>query len=128
MDERRQCPRFWVQFTISLFQGGALIGDGTGYDLSAGGCAVASLVNVGKGYDYDMALQLYLPNHQDPTTPLMVEVAATRWTSKKKFGLEFINLPIGEQQRLCQYIKDLRTTIPEGRLPTLGIPGYRGDC
>ena len=128
VDELRQFPRFSVQFQIYLLLDGVLIGDGTGYDLSAGGCAVASLVNVGKGYDYDMALQLYLPDHQDPTTSLIVEVAATRWTIQQKFGLEFINLPIGEQQRLCQYVKDLRTTIPEGRLPILGIPGYRGDC
>ncbi len=114
--ELRQFPRSLVQFQIYLLLDGVLIGDGTGYDLSARGCAVASLVNVGKGYDYDMALQLYLPDHQDQSTPLMVKVAATRWTSKKKFGLEFISLPSGEQQRLRQYVKNLRTIMPEGRV------------
>ncbi len=102
MDEQRQFPRFLVQFQIYLLLDGVLIGDGTGYDLSAGGCAVASQVNVGKGYN--MALQLYLPDHEDPTTPLMVKVAATRWTIKPKLGLEFISLPSGEQQRLCRYV------------------------
>ena len=126
VDEQRQFPRFLVQFKIYLLLDGVLIGHGTGYDLSAGGCAVVSQVNVGNGYN--MALQLYLPDHEDPTTPLMVKVAATRWTIKPKLGLEFISLPIGEQQRLRQYVKALRTTIPEGRLPNLGIPGYRGDC
>ena len=126
VDEQRQFPRFLVHFQIYLLLDGILIGDGTGYDLSAGGCAVVSPMNLGKGYN--MALQLYLPDHQDPTTPLMVKVAATRWTIQQKFGLEFLSLPIGEQQRLLQYVKALRTTIPEGRLLTLGIPGYRGEC
>ena len=76
-----------------LFNGRVMIGDGTGCDLSTEGCAVASQVNVGKG-DY-VALQLYLPDHQDPTTPLMVELAAVRWTIQQKLGLEFINLPSG---------------------------------
>ncbi len=102
VDERRQAPRFWVQFPISLFQGGVLIGDGTGYDLSAEGCAVESQANVGTG-DH-VALQLYLPEHEDPTTPLMVEDAVVRWTIQQKLGLEFISLPSGDQQRLRRYV------------------------
>ena len=109
-DERRQFSRFWVQFPISLYQGGVLIGNGTGYDLSAEGCAVESQVNVGKG-DH-VALQLHLPNHQDPTTPLMVEVAVVCWTVQKKFALEFISLPSGDQQRLRRYVTTLQTTSP----------------
>ena len=110
MDERRQFPRFWVQFTISLFQGGVLIGDSTGYDLSAYGCTVKSPANIGTG-DH-VALQLYLPDQQDPTTPLMVEVAVVHWTIKPKLGLEFISLSSGDQQRLHRYVKTLQTTSP----------------
>jgi len=51
MDERRQCPRFAVQLPISLYKDGVMIGDGLSYDLSAGGCAVESRANVGRG-DY----------------------------------------------------------------------------
>jgi len=79
-----------------------MIGDGTCYGLSAYGCKVASQANIGKG-DH-VALQLYLPDHEDPTTPLMVEVAVVRWTIQQKLGLEFISLPSGEQQRLRQYV------------------------
>ncbi len=107
-DEQRQSQRFWVQFQISLLKDGVLIGDGTGYDLSAGGCAVESQVKVGKGDQ--VALQLYLPDHQDPTTPLMVEVAVVRWTIQQKLGLEFIRLPSGDQQRLRRYVTTLQTT------------------
>ena len=112
MDEQRQFPRFLVHFPMYLLiVDGVVIGNGTGYDLSAGGCAVASQVNVGKG-DH-VALQLYLPDYQDPTTPLMVEVAVVRWVSQQKCGLEFISLASGDQQRLHQYVTTLQTTSPE---------------
>jgi len=102
MDERRLFPRFLVHFPIYLLLDGVLIGDGTSYDLSTGGCAVESQANVGKG-NY-VALQLYLPDHQDPTTPLIVDVAAVRWTIQQKLGLEFISLSNGDQQRLHRYV------------------------
>lgn len=107
-EERRQFPRFWVQFPISLLKDGVIVGKGTVYDLSAGGCAVDSQVNVLRG-DY-VALQLYLPDQQVSTRPLMVDVAAVRWTSQRKFGLEFIRMPSGDQERLRRYVTILQTT------------------
>jgi len=107
-EERRQFPRFWVQFPMSLLQDGVKVGKGTVDDLSAGGCAVDSQVNVRTG-DY-LALQLTLPDQQAPTTPLAVDVAAVRWTGQRKFGLEFISMPSGDQARLRQYVKILQTT------------------
>ncbi len=102
MDERRQFPRLLTQFQIFLLHEGGLIGAGTGYDLSAGGCAVAGQVNVGTGDQ--VALQLYLPDHEDPTTPLTVEVAVVRWIDQKKFALDFISLSSRDQRRLCRYV------------------------
>ena len=110
VDERRLFLRFLTQFPISLLHYGILIGDGTSYDLSAWGCAVESQATVRTG-DY-VALQLYLPDHEGPTTPLKVELAAARWTIKPKLGLEFIRLPSGGQQRLRRYITTLQTTSP----------------
>ncbi len=107
-DGQRQFPRCVVQFPISLLQDGVKIGDGTGYDLSAGGCTVASQANVGKG-DH-VTLQLYLPDYENPGTPLMIEVATVRWTIQQKSRLEFISLPSGDQQRLRRYVKTLQTT------------------
>ena len=109
-DERRQFPHFWVQFPISLFRDGVMIGDGTCYELSVGGCTVESHANVGKGDQ--VALQLYLPDHEDPTTPLMIEVAVVRWTSQRKCGLAFISLSSGDHQRLSRYVETLQTTSP----------------
>ena len=108
MEDRRKFPRFWVQFPISLLKEGVIIAEGTIYDLSAGGCAVESQANVLKG-DY-VGLQLYLADHQGSTTPLKVDVAAVRWAIQQKFGLEFISMPSGDQERLRRHIKTLQTT------------------
>ena len=109
MDEQRQFPRFLVHFPMYLLiVDGVVIGNGTGYDLSAGGCAVASQVNVGKG-EY-VALQLYLPDHQTPTIVLRVDVAVIRWIIQQKLGLEFIRMASGDQQRLRRYVTTLQTT------------------
>ncbi len=110
VEERRLFLRFLVQFPIVLLQGGVEIGNGTCYELLAEGCTMESQANLGS--DDHVALQLYLPDHQDPTTPLMVEVAAVRWTILQKLGLEFISLTSGEQQRLHRYVKSLQTTSP----------------
>ncbi len=108
--ERREFPRFLVQFPVSFIRDGVMIGDGTGCDLSAGGCTVASQANVRTGDHVE--LELYLLDHQEPTTPLMVEVAAVRWTSQKQCGLEFLSLPSGDKKRLLQYVETLETTSP----------------
>ncbi len=107
-DGQRQFPRGAAQFAISLLRDGVKIGDGTGYDLSAGGCTVASQVNIGKGDR--VSLQLYLPDGEDPITPLMVEVAAVRWIIQQRLRVEFISLPSGDQQRLRRYLRSLQTT------------------
>ncbi len=110
VDGRRQFPRFLVQFQIVLLLDGVEIGNGTCYELSAEGCTMESQANLET--DDHVALQLYLSDHQDPTTPLMVELAAVRWTSQPKLGLEFTSLPSGGQQRLRQYVKTLQLTSP----------------
>ncbi len=110
VDERRHFLRFLVQFPIVLLQDGVEIGDGTCYELSAEGCTMESQANVGTGDS--VALQLYLPDHEDPTTPLMIEVAVVRWTSQRKCGLAFISLSGGDHQRLSRYVETLQTTSP----------------
>ncbi len=110
VDERRLFLRFLTQFPISLFQDGVVIGDGTCYELSAERCTVAIQANVGTGGH--VALQLYLPDQQDPTTPLLVDAAAASWTIQQQLGLKFISLSSGDQQRLRQYIKTHQPTSP----------------
>jgi len=104
-DDRRRFPRFAMHCPIALLTEGVTLGDGLCYDLSGGGCAVESTAKVDKG-DY-VALHLYLPDHRDPTTPLRVELAAVRWLVQQRFGVEFITMPSGDQQRLRQYVEAL---------------------
>jgi DNA-binding response OmpR family regulator len=110
VDERRKFPRFLIQFPVSFVRNGVMIGDGTGCDLSAEGCTVASQANVRR--DDHVELQLYLLDHQEPTTPLMVEIAAVRWTTQQMCGLEFISIPSGDKKRLLQYVETLQTASP----------------
>lgn len=91
-----------------------MIGEGTGCDLSAGGCTVASQTCVQTGDHVE--LHLYLLDHQEPTTPLMVDIAAVRWTVREQCGLEFISLPSGDRKRLHQYVQTLQTSSLEGRV------------
>lgn len=107
--ERRQFPRILVQFPVSFVRDGIMIGDGTGCDLSAGGCAVASQTNLCTGDQ--MELHLYLLDHQAPISPLTVDIAAVRWTVPHQCGLEFIKLPSNEKTRLLQYIERLHTRL-----------------
>jgi len=108
--ERRQFPRFLVQFPVSFVRDGVMIGEGTGCDLSAGGCTVTSQTSVQTGEQ--MELHLYLLDHEEPTTPLMVGSATVRWTVGQQCGLEFIGVPSGDRARLLQYVETLRTPGP----------------
>lgn len=108
--ERRQFPRFLIQFPVSFVRDGVMIGDGTCCDLSVGGCTVASHANVRTGEQ--MELQLHLLDRQEPTTPLMVDIAEVRWTIQQQCGLEFISLPSGDRSRLHQYVETLQTPSP----------------
>jgi c-di-GMP-binding flagellar brake protein YcgR len=91
-----------------------MIGDGTGCDLSVGGCTVASQTSVQTGDQVE--LHLYLLDHQEPTSPLMVDIAAVRWTAHQQCGLEFISLPSNDRRRLHQYVKTLQASSPEGHV------------
>lgn len=105
LDNRRKFPRFVLHCPIALFAAGVTLGDGLCYDLSGGGCAVESDAPVGKGHY--VSLNLYLPDHRDPTIPLKVELAAVRWLVQQRFGVEFITMPSENQQRLRAYVDTL---------------------
>jgi c-di-GMP-binding flagellar brake protein YcgR len=102
---RRKFPRFAMHCPIALLTEGVTLGDGLCYDLSSGGCAVECAAPVSKG-NY-VSLNLYLPDHRDPTTPLNVELAVVRWLVQQRFGIEFITIPSGDQQRLRAYVDTL---------------------
>jgi c-di-GMP-binding flagellar brake protein YcgR len=61
-------------------------------------------------------LHLYLLDREEPITPLMVDIAAVRWTARQQCGLEFISLPSSDKRRLRRYVQTLQTSRLEGRV------------
>ena len=113
-EEKRQAPRFLIQFPVAFLREGVMLGEGTGFDLSESGCMVANEVAVEAGDEVE--LRLYLLDHQDPLTPMAVDIAAVRWSEGRKCGLEFLSLPSDDKRRLQRYVRTLRTTVAEGRV------------
>ncbi len=105
LEERRLTPRLLFHFPVSVFRDGVKISDGTACDLSEGGCAIWSQVNIRKG-DH-VGLQLSLPDNQDPTKPLIVEEAEVRWTAPQLFGLKFISLGGDDELLLLRYLTSI---------------------
>jgi hypothetical protein len=84
---------------------------GTMYDLSPGGCAVATVGNVQSGTQ--LALTILSP---DQPIPITVEAASVRWTVLGEFGVEFVGLSEVDRARLeallaraSQKLSQLRT-------------------
>jgi len=90
----RKYPRFEVQIPVSLSKDG-LDADGTVYNLSIGGCRVDSDHTIQRG-EY-LSLRLYV-SYGEP--PIIVEVAAVRWSAGKEFGLEFLVIAEDQKERL----------------------------
>jgi PilZ domain-containing protein len=94
--DRRVTPRFRVQFRTFLTNQSTLIEHmGTILDLSVAGCRVESLVPV--QHSAMMELRIYVP---DLDWPLMVDEAIVQWVNDRSFGLSFVKIRQGVQDRL----------------------------
>lgn len=74
------------------------------YNLSIDGCKVTSDTRVAP--ETYLTLRLYLPA---PHAPVVVPLAAVRWTQDRDFGVTFLHMPSEEFQRLNQYLAGLET-------------------
>lgn len=79
---------------------------GTMYDLSRGGCAVATLGNVKRGSR--IALTILAPGQPIPMT---IESAAVRWTVLGEFGVEFEDLNEQDRERLGHLLERASETL-----------------
>jgi hypothetical protein len=94
--DRRITPRFRVQFRTFLMNQSTMIEHmGTILDLSVAGCRVESLVPVPQSAV--MELRIYVP---DLDWPLMVDEAIVQWVNDRSFGLYFVKIRQGVQDRL----------------------------
>ena len=101
MEQRRE-PRVHVQYPIS-FEGNQGLGKGTLFNLSTGGCAVESGINVQVGTT--VTLRVYIPTHKEP---IQVSRAGVTWAAGQDFGVEFIDMDPKERERLKRLVTDLR--------------------
>jgi len=98
MHERKHV-RFAVQRPVT-FQGDTLSGNGTILNISREGCAITSETAAGNESYVQLKMQL-----QEKEEPIQVDLAAIRWSSAAKFGVEFIKMHPEAGLRLQQFVK-----------------------
>jgi hypothetical protein len=99
--EGRKHTRFAVQLPVS-FSGDQLSDRGTILNLSAEGCAIMSETVAGVAVYLQLTMQL-----REREEPVQVDLAAVRWVSARRFGVEFIKIRAEEGERLKQFVKAL---------------------
>jgi hypothetical protein len=106
--EARKHHRFAVQLPVS-FHGDQLKNDaqGTILNLSNDGCAITS-ESIADTAEY-LHLTMQLREREDP---IAVDLAAVRWTSASRFGVEFIKIRPEEGERLKTFVKKLEAGAP----------------
>jgi c-di-GMP-binding flagellar brake protein YcgR len=103
--EGRKHTRFAVQLPVS-FRGDQLSDRGTILNLSAEGCAITSETVAGVAVYLQLTMQL-----REREEPVQIDLAAVRWVSATRFGVEFIKIRPEEGERLKQFVNVLESTI-----------------
>ena len=83
-----------------IFAGETYVGEGTVLNVSTPGCAIHSRKPVQPGSYLEM--RMLVP---DAASPLQVGLAKVRWCKGRRFGVEFIQMPGGDQARLSRLVK-----------------------
>lgn len=97
MDLRRG-PRVSLRGSVT-FEGEGHVGSGKIFNVSSWGCAVDSTTDVVPG-TY-VGVRLSLP---DQLPPLEIELAAVRWCTRRRFGVEFLSISQPSRDRLDQVL------------------------
>jgi hypothetical protein len=103
--EGRKHTRYAVQLPVS-FSGDQVSDGGTIVNLSAEGCAIMSDTVVGDAVYVQLKMELL-----EREEPVHIELAVVRWSSDKRFGVEFIKIRSQEGERLKNFVKALESTI-----------------
>ena len=102
--EGRKHTRFAVQLPVS-FRGDQLSHGGTILNLSAEGCAITSETVSGASVYLQLTMQL-----REREEPIQIDLAAVRWVSAARFGVEFIKIHPEQEERLRKFVKMLEST------------------
>jgi len=101
--EGRKHTRFAVQLPVS-FSGDQLSHGGTILNVSAEGCAITSEIVAGTATYLQLTMEL-----REREEPIQVDLAAVRWSSATRFGVEFIKIRPEEGERLKKFVKALES-------------------
>lgn len=96
MEDERQARRE-VQLPVSFI--GDVRGAGIVRNISSDGCKIESDVHT-KNTQL-LVLRLSLPHE---ALPVVIDVAAVRWSKSPAFGVQFLSVKAAEQQRLDRYL------------------------
>lgn len=102
MEGERQ-ERKEVQLPVSFI--GDARGGGTVRNLSSNGCKIESESRI-MG-THLLVLRISVPHD---TTPIVIDVAAVRWSKSPTFGVQFMSMKKAEQQRLDRYLATLSSS------------------
>ncbi|MDE3017797.1 MAG: PilZ domain-containing protein [Nitrospirota bacterium] len=104
--DQRQYERFEVQcpawFSVGQKQGPDLEGEATVTDLSMGGCGLDTRFLFEPG----MLLRLKIQTWEDQL-PVTVKSAVVRVVRPRTVGIEFLDVPPADKERLSQFVKGL---------------------
>lgn len=102
----RRARRYAVQLPVS-FKGDHGEGVGTVLNLSPGGCAIAADPPEASGRYLRLEIQL-----TDLEDPVRISLAAVRWMSGTRFGVEFVRSPARDLERVKRFVKTLESAVP----------------
>jgi hypothetical protein len=83
-----------------VFTSERCVGEGIVVNVSVPGCAIQSRSRIPPG-SY-LKMRMLVP---DTSSPLHVGLAKVRWSEGRRFGVEFIRMPGGDQVRLGRLVK-----------------------
>lgn len=95
----RRAPRVQSRGSVT-FEGEGHVGSGKIFNVSSWGCGVESITDVTPG-TY-VGVRLSLP---DQMNPLEIELAAVRWSARRRFGVEFLSISQPTRKRLEEYLE-----------------------
>ena len=74
-------------------------GEGTTFNLSRGGCAIATEMYT--AVDDPVSLQITVSNQP---TPITIELGKVRWSTSREFGVEFMVVENASKRRLDDFL------------------------
>lgn len=95
----RRAPRVQSRGSVT-FEGEGHVGSGRIFNVSSWGCGVESITDVAPGTYVGVSLSL-----PDQLNPLEIELAAVRWSARRRFGVEFLSISQPSRKRLEEFLE-----------------------